>query len=117
MGVKVLAVLALVLTALCLSDGEWPRRSKRGQAWDSMPGRGFPVCTRAVPREPNSRRCASGKLRWPTSRGALPRHAGFKSRVVAPSALKLRALQPGSGPGIWKQPPDLRQAVERGLAV
>lgn len=82
MNAKVVVVLAIVLVALCLSDGECaPRRRRRRQAPCGTAAR---TCARAVPNGPSSRRFAPGRSRQPPSWGALPRGAALKAQQHHP---------------------------------
>ena len=102
MDAKVFVVLALVLTALCLSDGECAQRPGRGQApgagLGEGPGSSAPA--RAVPSERSPRRFAPRRLRQPASRGALPGRTVFEVPPGTPLrgfALRGRAWVPGRG--------------------
>lgn len=88
MNVKVVVVLAIVLVALCLSDGECARRRRRGRrAPGSVRGRGSSARARAAPSEPSSRCFAQGRSRQSPSRGALPQGAALEAPSVAASVV------------------------------
>lgn len=99
MDAKVVAVLALVLAALCISDGECNLRPGPGKARSSVPEllrvRGSPARAGVAEKELVPRRSLQANFRQPTLQGALP--TGALSRVprVTPRFCALRSAAAG----------------------
>lgn len=101
MNAKVVVVLALVLTTLCLSDGECPRRGGPGEALGSG-------CRPAQSR--NSSACARSL--------SLPAQWGWRqlASLEAPAVSSPKLLLRRGFVTCRERPPDLRLAAERGQA-
>ncbi|XP_073857617.1 uncharacterized protein isoform X2 [Macaca fascicularis] len=102
MNAKVVVVLALVLTTLCLSDGECPRRGGPGEALGSGSS---PAQSR------NSSACACSLSR--------PAQWGWRqlASLGAPAVSSPKLLLRRGFVTCRERPPDLRLAAERGKPV
>lgn len=111
MDAKVVAVLALVLAALCISDGECNPRPGPGKARSSAPEllrvRGSSARAGVAEKELGRRRSLQVNLGQSTLQGALP--PGALSRVprVAPRFCALRSAAIGPREGCRGRPAGL----------
>lgn len=103
MDAKVVAVLALVLAALCISDGECNPRPGPGKARSSAPGllrvRGSSAGARVAEKELVRRRLLQANVGQPTLQGALPPGAVSRVPRVPPRFCALRSAPAGPREG------------------